>query len=279
MMRATVMLPYRWKPWLGKLLGRLIHLTARRRRIITNMNFGLLYPDGNDAERKKFVRKHFDSVGMGTLEIAMCWWASDASLRPLVRVEGLEHVEAARELGKGVILLSAHFTTLEIGGRLLGLFTNFNLMYRPNKHAMLDWIISRHRQRHFDRVIPRDDIRALLRSLKENQIVWYAPDQGYLGKNFERVPFFGMPAPTNTATSRIAKTSGTKVLPFMVRRLPGSEGYLLKVHPPLENFPTSDTIADATRINAIIEEEVRQNMDQYLWCHNRFKDWSYLELL
>ncbi|MEE8118491.1 MAG: LpxL/LpxP family Kdo(2)-lipid IV(A) lauroyl/palmitoleoyl acyltransferase [Gammaproteobacteria bacterium] len=278
-LRASVVLPYRLKLMLGKLVGRLVHMTARRRRIITNMNFGLLYPEGTDAERKEFVRKHFDSIGMGTFEIAMCWWASEKKLQPLVRIEGMENVESALQHGKGVILLSAHFTTLEIGGRLLGLFTNFDLMYRPNKHLMLDWIIAIHRKLHFDHVIPRDDIRALLRSLKKNRIVWYAPDQGYLGKNYVRVPFFGMPAPTNTATSRIAKASGAKVLPFMVKRLPGAEGYLLKIQPPLDDFPSGDNIADATRINAIIETDVRQNMGQYLWCHNRFKDWSYLELL
>lgn len=279
LMRASVWLPYSVKLAIGKLFGRFIQATARRRRIITNMNFELLYPHGTDAERKEFVRKHFESLGMGTLEIAMCWWATENQLRPLVRIEGLEHLAEARKAGKGVLLLSAHFTTLEIGGRLLGLFTKFDLMYRPNKHPMLDWVISGHRKLHFENVIPRDDVRALLRSLKNNEVVWYAPDQGYLGKNYARVPFFGISAPTNTATSRIAKASGAKVLPFMVRRLPGSEGYRLIIQPPLEDFPSGDDIADATRINAVIEKEVRQNMHQYLWCHNRFKDWSYLELL
>lgn len=271
LLRIFVLLPFPALLWLGRRIGRLIHRLAKRRRELTRYNLAQCFPELDAARREQLAREHFESLGIGLFEIALCWWGSARRLRKRVRFEGLEHVERALQQGRGALLLSAHVTTLEIGGRLLGLFTPFCLMYRPNNNPALEWIISRRRQKHFDRVIPRDNVRQLIRSLKENRVVWYAPDQGFTGKNSVMVPFFGVPAPTNPATSRIAKAGEAPVLPFFVERLPGSRGYRLRVEPPLENFPGETVEADALRTNAIIEQQARATPEQYLWMHNRFK--------
>ncbi|HWP94692.1 MAG TPA: LpxL/LpxP family Kdo(2)-lipid IV(A) lauroyl/palmitoleoyl acyltransferase [Gammaproteobacteria bacterium] len=271
LLRLAVLLPYGWQLALGRLFGRLSWPFAERRRRLTNYNINLCLPELAEHERQALARRHFEALGIAFFEIGLCWWAAASRLRRLVRVEGLEHLEAARRLGRGVILLSAHFTTLEIGGRLLALFTPFHIMYKPNRNPLLEWIITRRRVAHFERAIPRDDVRLMLKSLKENMPVWYAPDQGYRGKYSAMVPFFGVPAPTNTATSRIARMSGAPVVPFFVERLPGTAGYLLRLMPALENFPSDDPAADAERYNRLIEEHARRVPEQYLWAHNRFK--------
>ncbi len=270
-MRLAVYLPFRVQVALGRFIGRLIYRTAKRRRVITHINLDLCFPDLSPAERRRLAHEHFKALGIAVFEIALCWWGSDRKLRKLVRIEGLEHLDAALADGKGALLLSAHFTTLEIGGRLLSLFRPFHLMYRPNRTDLLEIIISGSRRKHFEKVIPRDDVRAMIRSLKDNHPVWYAPDQGYRGKNSAMLPFFNVPAPTNTATSRIAASTGSPVLPFMVERLPGAQGYVLRISPPLEDFPSDDIERDSTRVNAIIEADARRVPEQYLWCHNRFK--------
>ena len=85
------------------------------------------------------------------------------------------------------------------------------------------------------------------------------------------VPFFGIPAPTNPALSRVARTSGAPVVPFFGERLPGNRGYQLKICPALEDFPTDDPVADALRINKLLENYIRRAPEQYLWSHDRFK--------
>lgn len=269
--RLAIHLPYPAQLALGRSLGWLLRHGARRRWQITLVNLQRCFPELDAVARECLARRHFDSLGMAFIEIGMCWWADAARLRKLAHIEGVDNLQTARARGRGVILLSAHFTTLEIGGRLLGLCTDFHLMYRPNQNALIEEVMRRSRERHFDRAIPRNDVRLMLKSLKDSKPVWYAPDQGYRGKNSEMVPFFGLPAPTNTATSRLARASGAPVVPFFVERLPGTQGYALTLEPALEDFPTNDAAADALRINKLLEERIRRVPEQYLWSHDRFK--------
>lgn len=269
-MRLTVYLPYPLQLLLGRALGRLLRL-ARRRWRITLVNLQRCFPELDAPARLRLARRHFDSLGMALIETGLCWWAGDPQLRKLVRIEGLEHLQAARARGRGVILLAGHFTTLEIGGRLLSLYTDFHIMYRPNENMLIEEVMRAGRERHFDRAIPRQDVRLMLRSLKQGKPVWYAPDQGYRGKHSEMVPFFGIPAPTNTALSRLAHMSAAPVVPFSVERLPGTRGYRLILEPALHDFPSGDAPADALRVSRLLEEKIRRTPDQYLWSHDRFK--------
>jgi Kdo2-lipid IVA lauroyltransferase/acyltransferase len=148
------------------------------------------------------------------------------------------------------------------------------VLYRPPKNEALAYVIPRCRSRLGVRAIPRDDIRALIAALKNNEAVWYAPDQSYRKKGAEMVPMFGIPAATNTLTSRIARLTGAPVLPYFVERLPGTRGYRAVIHPPLENFPSDSPSADAERFHHLIEAQARAVPEQYLWIHRRFKGLS-----
>lgn len=270
-LRLVVLLPYAAQLAVGRALGNAMwHLSGPRRRI-TRVNLKICFPELDAAQRRVLARAHFESLGIAFVETAMCWWSKAEDLEPLLTIRGLEHLQAALAQGRGALLLSAHFTTLEIGGRLLGLRTRFHPMYKRSRNPVIERFMRGRREFHFGKTIAMDDVRGLLKSLKDNMPVWYAPDQGFTGKGYILVPFFGVPAPTNPATSRIAKLSRAPVLFFTTHRLPGRAGYELTIQPPLEGFPTDDVEADALRVNKLIESEVRSCPEQYLWVHNRYK--------
>jgi KDO2-lipid IV(A) lauroyltransferase len=148
-----------------------------------------------------------------------------------------------------------------------------NVMYRPTKNELIGAFVHSRRAVQTKRAIPRDDVRTLVKALKEGDVVWYAPDQSFRKKGAQMVTLFGIPAATNTATSRIAGMTRALVLPYFFERLPGG-GYRGVIHPPLEEFPTDDPVADTERFNRIVEAEVRRIPDQYLWIHRRFKGLS-----
>jgi KDO2-lipid IV(A) lauroyltransferase len=89
------------------------------------------------------------------------------------------------------------------------------------------------------------------------------------GKDTVFAPFFGVPAATITATHQFARLSGCAVVPFFHRRDGGR--YVLRIAPPLADFPSTDATLDSTRVNAAIEAMVREAPSQYLWIHRRFK--------
>jgi KDO2-lipid IV(A) lauroyltransferase len=264
-------LPWAWQLGIGRRLGRLLRNFGRRREHIAAVNLTLCFPDMPAGERDRVITGLFDSIGIGSMEMAMSWWAPDRKLRPLADIQGLEHLQTALQQGKGAILLSGHFTTLEIGGRLLAQRVPFHVMYREHKNTAFEAVMHAARVRNFDKAIPRGDLRGMLNSLKDNIPVWYAPDQDYGADQSIFVPFFGIPAASITATSRLARISGAPVVPFFQARLPGTRGYRLTLYPALDNFPGASVEADTQRINTLLEDRIREQPEQYLWVHRRFK--------
>lgn len=273
-LRVLEPLPFPFLVWLGRCIGGLIYRLPVSFVRIARRNLELCMPELSAADRQRILREHFDSIGIGLFETAMSWWSNAERIRKLTVLEGQEQLDAALAQGHGAILLSAHFTPLEMGGRVLCDRMPLNIMYRPTANAVLEHFLASNRSDHTKRAIKRDDIRTLVTALKANEPVWYAPDQAYRKKGAQMVPFFGVPAATNTATSRIARLTGAAVLPYFPERLPGAEGYRMIIYPALDNFPGDDPIADAKRFNELIEAHIRKVPGQYLWLHRRFKGLS-----
>ena len=263
--------PYWLQRGVGNLVGCLLYVSAGRRRRIAQRNLKHCFPDQTRTEHARLLRAHFAALGMAFVELGMTYWGSDAGLRRLVKVRGLEHLERALTAGKGVILLGSHFTTMELGLRFLSLYQACQMMYRKNNNPLLEHIIHHGRSRHPGQVFPREDVRRLYRSLKANLVVWYAPDQNYGRKHSVFASFFDQPAATITTTARFAAKSGSPVLPLVQYRLPGNQGYEVVVGPMLKDFPLGDDEADARRVNEVVENQIRVAPEQYLWVHRRFK--------
>lgn len=271
LLRGVSTLPYGPLMATGRWLGRRLQQFAKRRERIARINLELCFPEYPAKEREQLLRQHFESVGMGLMDFAVAWWWSDEKLYPLVEIEGSEHLEAAFKPGKGVIFFSGHFTSLEMSGRLLIRLAPALPMYRPNENPAIDAWINTNRERHVEKTIPRDDVRLMIRTLRANQGVWFAPDQNYGLKNSVFADFFGVAAATNTSTSRFARLTGASVVPFVVLRRPQG-GYRMRIEPALQDFPTADPLKDTVRLNAILERWAREAPEQYNWLHRRFKD-------
>lgn len=273
-LRVIEPLPYKWLLLIGRLLGRIVRLLPLPYVRIARRNIEICLPELSPDARKTLLNRHFESLGIGLCETAVTWWSHDERVRSLAQVEGLDHLQRALARGRGAILVGGHFTTIEIGTRILGTVVPINVLYRPTRNEVLSAVMASQIAHHGQRAIQNDDIRTLVRALKHNGAVWYAPDQSNRNKGAAMVSFFGTPAATTTSTSRLARMTGAAVLTYFPQRLPDGQGYRVFIGPELENFPSDDPIADTARFGALLEAQIRHHPEQYLWMHRRFKGLS-----
>ena len=274
LMRLLQLLPHPMLLAAGRMIGRLVRALPLHYRQVARCNLALCLPERTPAQRERVLDEHFEALGMGLCESAMTWWGSDADFARLSRIVGLEHLRQALARGRGAILLTAHFTTLEIGARVLNTQFPLNAMHKRPKNALLARFFEHHRGRHALRIFSRDNVRGMVRALRDNECVWYAPDQSYRKKGAEMIHFFGIPAATNVFTSRLAQMTGAAVLFVGHERLPGNAGYCVTIHCPPADYPGESAIDDAERFHRFVEAEVRRNPAQYWWIHRRFKGLS-----
>jgi KDO2-lipid IV(A) lauroyltransferase len=271
-MHLSARLPVSLQVRLGTSLGWLFQTLQRREVGIARKNLEICLPELSEGHRADLVRRHFRSIGMSVVEMGIGWFSPIERLRERVEIRGLEHLEAALAGGNGALLVTAHFTPIEVGVCVLE-DTPFtvNSLYRPQRNAMMDELILRGRSRFASRQIPRDNVRMLIRLLKQNEAVLYMPDQTYLGNQSALIPFLGEPAMTNIATSKIARISGAPVLTYWFRRNTDQRTYTVEIGPPLEDFPSDDAIADTRRIVSLLEQQILKTPEQYLWIYKKFK--------
>jgi KDO2-lipid IV(A) lauroyltransferase len=213
-LRILEPLPYSWQLRVGRTIGRIARVLPLAHVRIARRNIDLCLPELSAVEREKLLKRHFESLGIGVCETAVTWWSSNERVRSLAQIEGADHLHRALARGRGAILVGGHFTTIEIGTRILGTVVPLNVLFRATRDEVLSDFMSDHIARNAARAIKHDDIRTLVRALRENGAVWYAPDQSYRNKGAAMVPFFGIPAATTTSTSRLARMTGAAVLTY-----------------------------------------------------------------
>lgn len=263
-------LPWSLQRWLGRWLGRLLLPLLSSRRRVAARNLALCFPELEEAARAELLRRSYEELGIGLFEFARAWWGPITPMQAHVQVEGLEHLAAARAGGRGVIIVSGHFVTLELAARLMCEHAPLAGMYRPHATGPMEWAVRRGRLRYAQAMFTREELRPALRHLKDGGLLWFAPDQDTRRGDSVYVPFFGRSAYSLTSTHQLARLSGAAVLGFAHVRLPDGS-YRLRLTPALEHFPSKDPVADTARVIACIEAMVRDAPAQYLWIHRRFR--------
>jgi KDO2-lipid IV(A) lauroyltransferase len=270
LMRLICLLPLRARWQLGKALGLLAYRVAGRRRRIVETNISLCFPDMDKRSRHQLVVDNFRSSGISIIETATAWFISPMRYRDIVDIEGLEVLTEASKQGRGVMLLGMHLSTLDFCGAVLSTWSPFDVMYRYNKNRLLEAVMTRGRERNFSSAIERDDVKQVIRRLRKGATVWYGPDQDYGRKHSVFAPFFNRQAASITATARIARITGCRIVVFSHYRNLETGRYRICLE-PLDTFPSDDDVRDCSVINQLVERAVRRDPAQYWWVHRRFK--------
>lgn len=265
------LLPMSWKQSLGEKLGRLLSKKLKSRHKVVKKNIANCFPELSEAQQSKLVDDTFIACTTGFLETTHAWWRDVTPYVDNLIITGKEHLEAAQQSDKGILLLGGHFSIFDLA---LPLFASQlrkpGYMYRPNDNPVIDHIIERGRRRHYGiRGFDKRRLKDMIQFLKEGGEVWYAADQDFGRKCEVFVPFFGINTGCITAPSWIARESGALVIQVSQFRHANGQ-YEISFSPILENFG-QDPEQDARDWNAHLEAAIRRHPDQYLWLHKRFK--------
>jgi len=261
-------LPMRWIGALGAAIGSVLYRFGRGR--VTRINLALAFPEKPRQERYELGLRHFRMLGRNALELSIMVWGSERQLLDLIHVEGLEHLKA-RE-GRPVIALAPHFIGLNMGGiRVAYEYPGTASVYSRQKNPVIDRILLKARTRFGDPhlVSRQEGLRSIVRVIKSGKPFYFLPDMDFGARDAIFSTFFGVKTATITALPRLARLTGAAVIPVVTRQV--GDGYVVRFYPAWEDYPTDDLDADVRRMNAFIEERVREMPDQYFWAHKRFK--------
>ena len=271
LLRIVAALPFKAKLIAGRCLGFLVFHLVKKRRHTVQTNIRLCFPELNTTQQKKMVRDIFTANGIGFFEIAWAWWANIDDIKNRYDIEGLEHIDAAKSDGSGVLLVGAHFVHLDLCGLMTNHSSPISVIYRKNNNPVFEYIITKGRERFFEHVIERSDMRNIVRKLREGKTIWYSPDQDFGRDQAVFAPFFGVEAATLVSTSRLAKMGRAKPVGIAHYRDPITHRYRIIISPVDTAFPTGDDHKDAVIINTMLEKAIRMQPEQYMWVHRRFK--------
>ncbi len=264
-------LPWRVQFWLGQRLGALGWRLARSRRRDTLINLRLCFPNWDGETHQRMGREVFGHAVVGLFESLRAWWRP-ATLKHHLTISGVHHVIEPLRAGQGVLVLGAHYTMLDLGGLLCSQFFKADIVYRPQNNPLLEWLLLRLRQPIYGQQIDHDDVRTLVRSLKTGRAVWYTPDQDFGLRHGVMAPFFGVPAATVTAQRRLMRMAPCPVvLVHFYRQDDRRPHYHVTFTPALADYPGPDEVADAARVNQLLEGLICIAPTQYMWFHRRFK--------
>lgn len=264
-------LPFGAVQALGRGLGPLAMRLIPERGRVTAINLALALPDLDVASRERIAAASHRHAGMSVMEIAWLWCRSHDSLPSRIHFEGAEHVDAARDSGRGVILLQAHFTVIDMAGYAVGNRWPASAVYDPPKNPLFAELQLWHRLRYVQNPIPNRNVRDMVRRLRRGETVWFSPDQA-VAPQHGGIPtrYFAQPVLSSSGTARILSMTDAVVIPMIPTRSDDGSRFTIRFEPPV-TFDTRDTAAATQAVNDLLESQVRDCPEQYLWSHKRFK--------
>jgi Kdo2-lipid IVA lauroyltransferase/acyltransferase len=269
--RLSALLPLRVCRWFGAAYGWLFLVLNRKRRRVAYTNLGMCFPELSVPERKRLLRRHFVVTGQSYVDLGWLAWATKERLERKIQLVGLEHLRAEVRRGRSVILVVPHCVGISYGAILGKSYALFS-MFKPLRNPVVNWFSNKGRMRFGLRLLARQQgLRPVVRALQQEMVFYYTPDEDLGPERSVFVPFFGIQTATVPVLGRLAELTEAAVIPCFVRLLPGGDGYELILKPPLDRFPTGDRLKDAARMNEVMEADIREMPEQYMWTLKLFK--------
>jgi KDO2-lipid IV(A) lauroyltransferase len=262
---------------LGAGIGAAAWKLLKRLRKVGMGNLELAFPEKSNAERSAILRGVYRSLGWQIGEFCKMSRYTEEEASKFIRYDGLERFLAAREKGKGVLVLTGHLGAWELSSFYHSLMGYpMSLVIRRLDNPLVDAFVNRIRCLQGNRVIHKDDFaRGLLTSMSRGETVGILMDTNMTPPQGVFVPYFGVEACTASGMARVALHSGAAVLPGFLVWESAEKRYVLRFGEELELIRTGDTagdiVANTALFTATIEAYVRRYPEQWLWVHRRWK--------
>lgn len=269
LMKLGAKLPFKAQVLLGGMIGKLLYYLLSRFRKIAFTNISRCFPNKTKSEVEDLVKQNFQAIGISIFETANAYFATNNKVESMLNITNEHHLTTALNNDQSVILLAAHFMPLMLGSRALLLKHNIANIYRPQNNILFDEVMRKGFVNNGAVMIKTKDTRSMLKAIKNKLPIWYAPDQDLGVDRCVFAPFFNIQTATVSATARIAKGVNTVVIPYFFVRT--ESGYRMEFQNPIEHYPDNDPAVSASITNKILETQILQHPEQYLWIHRRFK--------
>jgi len=255
---------------LGIVLGKVLWLTASKRRKVVLTNLALCFPAAGAKEQRRMGMAHMVLFAQAWLDRAWLWHGSPGLVASRLHMVG--EVQALQQ-GKGALIFAPHFVGLDAGWTALCLLMQrrFTTIYTPQRSAAIDeWVLQGRERFGQVRLFRREDgFKAIVSTLRQGDLLYLLPDMNFRLEESIFVPFYGLAAATVTTLPRLSRLGEVPVVPVTTRLT--ASGYEVQVHTAWTDYPTDDMPADTALMNLRLQTWIDAMPTQYYWVHKRFK--------
>ncbi len=255
--------------FIAKILAKVLYKMLAKRRKIAQTNIKLCFKNYTNKQQENLLKQHFYSLAIGFIATANCFYMSNKRLDKIYTITNLAYLQQALAKNKAIIILTGHFTPLMISSRIILRKQKIANIYRQQNNPIFDNAMYKNFKKHGAKMISANNSKKIITTLKAKIPIWYAPDQDLGRKNTIFTPFFNIQTATLTSTAKLAKITNAVVIPMSC--FYDNKCYKLVFQKPIKNYPSGDLLTDTTLTNSILEKQILQHPEQYLWVHKRFK--------
>ena len=270
-LRLLGLLPFRLNRALATALGGLLARLSTEAREVTRINLSLCLPDHPD--REALVRESLVESVKNTFEIARFWSKPEDGLERVVSEQGDGPLREAVANKEPILILAPHLGCWEVLNFWLAREFGLHAMFAPSGLPELDALVKQGREHFGTTMYPATarGVAGLVRAMRKGALTAILPDQVADRRSGRFAPFFGQPAYTGTLSCKLVKQTNARVFMAWARRLPGDEGFEIRVRPADPDIHDEDLDHALKAMNRSIEALILEDPSQYLWSYKRFR--------